>query len=117
MLMLAQPVVAQDAQRGAALIFATEKGNCTICHVIPGLGLPEEAQGDIGPSLAGVGARWSQSDLAAILTDPRPFMPDTIMPAYGIVEGLTDVAAAWRGQPILTEAEVADIAAYLAGLQ
>jgi sulfur-oxidizing protein SoxX len=114
---LATPAAAQDAARGAALIFNSDKGNCTICHAIPGLGLPEDAQGDIGPPLAGVGARWSQADLATIITDPRPFMPDTIMPAYGVTAGLRDVAVAYHGQPILTEAEIADIAAYLAGLQ
>jgi sulfur-oxidizing protein SoxX len=117
MLVLAQTAAAQDAARGAQLMFATEKGNCTICHAIPGLGLPDAAQGDIGPSLAGVGARWSQADLVAIITDPRRFMPDTIMPAFGVTEGLTGVAVAYRGRPILTGDEIADIAAYLAGLQ
>lgn len=108
---------AQDAMRGAALAFDSEKGNCTICHVIPGLGLPDEAQGNIGPSLDGVGARHDRAGLVALIEDPRAFFPDTVMPAFGVTEGLIAVAEPWRGKPILTSDEIEDIAAYLEGLR
>lgn len=106
-----------EAARGAGLIRDSEKGNCTICHAIPGLGIPEEAQGNIGPPLAGVGA-WRDRDwLIAFITDPRPARPDTVMPAFGTTEGLIDVAPAYAGRPILTGDEIGAIASYLETLR
>jgi len=106
-----------DAQRGAAIVFDSERGNCTICHVIAGLSLPEDAQGNIGPPLAGISAWRSAEELAAIITDPRALMPGTVMPAYGTTDGLNDVAPQWRGRPVLTGDDIADVVAYLMELR
>lgn len=106
-----------DPARGAEVIRDSERGNCTICHAIPGLGIPDEAQGDIGPPLAGIGAMRDIDELRAIVTDPRGFFPRTIMPAYGVTEGLVDVAELFRGRPILNPQEIADVAAYLESLR
>lgn len=118
-LALAGGASAQGAQArlGAALIFDSEKGNCTICHAIPGLGIPEDAQGNIGPSLDGVGSRHDRDWLIPFITDPRDTFPDTVMPAFGTTRGLIDVAPEYAGRPILTGDEIAAIAAYLETLQ
>lgn len=110
----APPLQAQEAARGLELMRDSTKGNCSICHVIPGIGLPEDAQGTIGPPLAGVGGRLTRAEIAARITDPRIANPDTIMPAYGVSIGLVDVAAAWRGRPILTGPEIDAISGWLA---
>lgn len=92
------------------------KGNCSICHLIPGIGLPEEAQGNIGPPLAGTGARLSAAEIGARIADARRVQPETLMPPYGTTDGLTDVDPRYPG-PILTADEIADITAYLQGLR
>ena len=43
--------------------------------------------------------------------------PDTVMPPYYRVEGLTRVAAPWRGKPVLSAAEIEDVVAFLTGLR
>jgi sulfur-oxidizing protein SoxX len=113
----ADPAAAQDAERGLELIRASEKGSCSTCHLVPGVGLPDEAQGNIGPSLEGVGARLTPAQLRAQIVDARVTNPETIMPPYGSVEGLVDVDKLYRGRPILTAGEIADIAAYLSSLR
>ena len=113
----ANPAAAQDAERGLELIRASEKGNCSICHLVPGIGLPDEAQGNIGPSLEGVGARLTPAELRARIVDARAMNPETIMPPYGSTEGLVDVDKRYRGRPILTAGEIADIVAYLSSLR
>lgn len=99
---------------GLELMRDSEKGNCSICHQIPGIGLPVAAQGNIGPPLAGVGARLTQTEIRDHITDPRRANPQTVMPAYGTTLGLIDVDARFAGRPILTPAEIDAIAARLA---
>jgi sulfur-oxidizing protein SoxX len=43
--------------------------------------------------------------------------PQTVMPSYYRVEGLTRVASPFRGKPILTAREVEDVVAYLGTLR
>jgi sulfur-oxidizing protein SoxX len=115
--LIALPAMAQDAARGAALMRDSAKGNCSICHLVPGIGVPVEAQGNLGPSLEGVGARISPQEIIERVTDARTVNPETIMPPYGSTTGLVDVDRRYRGRPILGRDEIADVAAYLAGLK
>ena len=108
---------AQDAAHGLELMRASDKGNCSICHLVPGIGLPAEAQGDIGPTLEGVGARLSPAELRAQIVDARALNPATIMPPYGSISGLVDVDRRFRGRPILTAGEIDDVVAYLSSLR
>lgn len=103
--------------RGLELMRASDKGNCSICHVIPGIGLPDEAQGNIGPTLEGVGERLTLAELRARVVDARTVNPSTIMPPYGSIAGLIDVDRRFRGRPILTPGEIDDVAAYLSSLR
>jgi sulfur-oxidizing protein SoxX len=43
--------------------------------------------------------------------------PDTIMPSYYRVDGLNQVAQAFRGKPILTAQQIEDTIAYLETLR
>ena len=104
-------------ERGIELIRDSTKGNCSICHLIPGIGVPEDAQGNIGPSLAGVGLRLSPQELRERIVDARRFNPDTLMPPFGVTSGLVNVDHRYQGKPILTDAEITAVLSYLSGLK
>ncbi len=104
-----------DAGRGKALAFDPERGNCTICHPVPGG--DARGQGTVGPPLAGVGARLSEGQLRLRLVDGTRINPLTIMPPYHRVESLNRVGREWAGKPVLSAAQIEDIVAFLATLR
>jgi sulfur-oxidizing protein SoxX len=90
-------------------------GLCLLCHSGP---FPEERfQGAIGPALDGVGARVPEGELRLRLVDPAKFNPQSIMPAYFRSDGLTRVAASYRGKPLLDAQQVEDVVAFLGTLR
>jgi sulfur-oxidizing protein SoxX len=104
-----------DAARGRAIVASRHVGLCLLCHSGP---FPEERlQGTIAPDLRGAGARLSEGQIRLRIADSSRVNPDTIMPAYYRTEGLTRVAPAYRGKPILTAEQVEDVVAYLTGLR
>lgn len=103
-----------DAARGRAIVADRTLGLCLLCHSGP---VPEERfQGNLAPDLAGAGRRWTPAELRMRMVDPRRFNPETIMPSYRRTEGLERVASAQRGRPILTDAQIEDVVAYLSTL-
>lgn len=103
-----------DPARGRAIVANRTLGLCLLCHGGP---IPEERfQGGLAPDLAGAGRRYTTGQLRARMVDPRRFNPDTIMPAYRRTEGLERVAVAMRGKPLLSDAQIEDVVAYLASL-
>jgi len=103
-----------DAVRGRALVLE-RSSTCILCHSGP---FPETRfQGDLAPSLAGAGSRWSESQLRLRLVDASSLNPATIMPSYYRLDGLVRVGAAWRGKPILSAEQIEDMVAYLASLR
>ncbi len=76
------------AARGAAAI---ELRGCGSCHVIPGI---EGAEGQVGPSLAGLGRRVfiagrlpnSVDSLARWIMDPQYYAPGVAMPDLDVGE-------------------------------
>ena len=104
-----------DPVRGRKLVLDREAGNCLICHQIPDSGEP--SQGDVGPSLAGVAGRLTVGQLRLRIVDQGRLNPKTIMPPYHRIEGLSRVAARYRGKPVFTAQEVEDIVAWLATLK
>jgi sulfur-oxidizing protein SoxX len=104
-----------DAARGRAIVANRHVGLCLLCHSGP---FPEERlQGTIAPDLRGTGVRLSEGQIRLRIADSSRVNPDTIMPAYYRTEGLTRVAPAYRGKPILTAEQVEDVVAYLTGLR
>jgi len=112
--MLAQSSIAADADAGRRVVLGRGDGNCLLCHQVPGADRPA---GSLGPSLAGVGARLSEAEIAARIADAARFNPQTVMPPYGRTQGLHGVAAPYRGKPLLSERDIADAAAFLARLK
>ena len=69
---------AGDAARGRALVLE-RTSTCILCHSGP---FPEEKfQGDLAPSLAGTGSRWSEGPLRLRLVSASRLNPATIMPS------------------------------------
>jgi sulfur-oxidizing protein SoxX len=103
-----------DAAQGRALVL-NRLSTCILCHNGP---FPEEKfQGDLAPSLAGAGTRWSAGQLRLRIVDGSRLNPATIMPSYYRVDGLERVGTSWRGKPILSADQIEDIVAYLASLR
>jgi sulfur-oxidizing protein SoxX len=105
---------AGDAARGRALV-VDRTSTCILCHSGP---FPEQRfQGDVAPSLAGTGKRWSEGEIRLRLVDASRFNAATIMPSYYRLDGLSRVGRAWQGKPILTAEQIEDIVAYLVTLR
>ena len=106
---------AGDAARGRSVVANRSLSLCLLCHSGP---FPEvQFQGDLAPSLAGAGTRWTAAQLRLRLVDSRQLNPQTIMPPYHATHGLTRVAAAWLDQPILSAQQIEDVIAYRSTLR
>jgi len=104
-----------DAVRGRAIVASRSVGLCLLCHSGP---IAEERfQGDLAPTLAGAGSRWSEGQLRLRIVDGSRLNADTIMPPYYRTTGLQRVARNFDGKPILSAAQVEDVVAYLATLK
>jgi len=104
-----------DPARGRAIVANRHVGLCLLCHSGP---FPEERfQGNLAPDLKGAGSRLSEGQLRLKIVDPSLINPATIMPAYHRTEGLTRVAPAFRGKPVLSPEQIEDVVAYLTTLR
>ncbi len=104
-----------DAARGRAIVANRSVGLCLLCHSGP---IAEERfQGDLAPTLAGAGTRWSAGQLRLRIVDGSRLNADTIMPPYYRTTGLQRVARNFEGKTILTAAQVEDVVAYLVTLK
>jgi len=103
-----------DAARGRALVLERST-TCILCHSGP---FPETRfHGDLAPDLAGVGNRWTVSQLRLRLVDAARFNPGTIMPSYYRANGLVRVGRNFADKPILSASQIEDIVAFLATLR
>jgi sulfur-oxidizing protein SoxX len=104
-----------DPGRGRAIVLNRQLGHCLLCHALP---IAEERfQGDLGPDLAGVADRLSAGQIRLRVVDATRLNPRSVMPPYHRTEGLTRVAAEYRGKPVLTAEQIEDVVAYLATLR
>lgn len=103
-----------DPARGREVI-AGRDGNCLLCHAVPGTG--ERFMGNVGPPLAGVGARLTAAQMRLRIVDPTRVNRDAVMPSYYRVRGLTAVAREYAGRTILSAQQIEDAIAYLQTLR
>ena len=104
-----------DPVRGRAIVANRTIGLCLLCHSAP---IPEERfQGNLAPSLAGAGSRATPDQLRLRVGDAARLNPDTIMPPYYRLDGLTRVARNFQGKTILSAEQIEDVVAYLATLK
>ena len=104
------PAVSVD--KGFRTFVSRDQGHCVICHAVPGVA---EA-GNVGPPLAGVGARLSPDEIRARIEDITRFNPDAVMPAFRKIDQ-ERVAPQYANRPLLTAPQLEDIVAYLATLK
>ena len=103
-----------DPERGKQVVVSRDS-NCILCHAVPDAGI--RSMGNLGPPLGGVGTRLTEGQLRLRVVDSARLNPDTIMPSYYRMDGLNQVAAAWRGKTVLTAQQVEDTIAYLLTLR
>lgn len=104
------PVAGQEAFLGRRL------GNCLACHANSDMA-DQPFHGEVGPSLDGVGDRWSEADLRGILVNSKNVFPDTVMPAFFVADGYNRNRSQFEGNTILSAQQVEDVVAYLMTLQ
>jgi sulfur-oxidizing protein SoxX len=104
-----------DASRGEAIVLDRRGGNCLICHRLPFENEP--FQGEIGPTLEGVGARLTEGQIRLRLVDESKINPETLMPPYYRTANLVNVAPEYQGEPALTAQQLEDVVAYLSALK
>ena len=104
-----------DPERGREIVGNRQVGLCLLCHTGP---FPEARfQGNLAPDLAGAGARANAGQLRLRIVDASRLNPNTIMPPYYRIDGLTRVAASYRGKPILSAEQIEDVVAFLVTLK
>jgi len=82
------PSVAQESviEQGRTIALARAKGNCAVCHQIPGL----DFYGDIAPPLVAMKQRFPDKEkLRAQIYDATQFNPNSVMPPFGRHDILT----------------------------
>lgn len=106
-----------DPESGRELFAARKLGNCLACHANADMS-EMNFHGEIGPALDGVGDRWNEAELRAIVVDPKAIFGDaTIMPAFYRDSGYNRVLHDFEGKTILTAQQVEDVVAYLKTLK
>ena len=105
-----------DPARGRVIAADSHGGNCLACHLMP---IPEEPfHGTVGPSLHGVGARYTAAQLRLRIVDEQQVNPMTIMPGfYRDPARANRVADGYWGKTFLTAQQIEDLVAYLATLK
>jgi L-cysteine S-thiosulfotransferase len=104
-----------DPARGREIVVNRQVGLCLLCHSGP---FPEQKfQGTLAPDLAGAGGRATEGALRLRIVDASKLKADTIMPPYYRIDGLTRVAPAFQGKPILTAEQIEDVVAFLLTLR
>lgn len=108
------------ATAGVDVVSNRSQGNCVACHEFTAL--PDvQFQGNVGPSLDGVGSRWTEAELRGILVDAKHMFPETRMPSFYRVDGYIRPGDAYTGRaanpetfgPLLSAQQIEDTIAYL----
>jgi len=114
---IAQPLsrTPGNAARGRAIVASRTQGLCLLCHSAP---VPEERlQGNLAPSLAGVGSRLSAGQIRLRIVEASRVNPNSIMPSYFRAGDPPRTARAWAGKTLLTAEQVEDVVAFLTTLR
>ena len=105
-----------DPANGRKIAIDRRKGNCLACPVISAI--PEQQfHGNIGPSLDGIGAIYSEAELRLRVVNPKVLNPDTMMPSFYRTTGFHRVQKKWEGKTIISAQEVEDVIAFLKTLK
>lgn len=106
-----------DATKGADVFSNRKLGNCLACHANMAMN-NQLFHGDVGPELDGVGDRYSEGQLRAIVIDSKMvFGEETVMPGFYSLKVGVNVREQSVGKTILSAEQVEDLVAYLVTLK
>ena len=106
-----------DPKAGKKWFTGRKLGNCLACHQNPDA-KDEPFHGEVGTVLEGVGSRYSESQLRAILINSKAVFGDqTMMPAFYKTTGYNRVLKNFKDKTILSAQQVEDVIAYLQTLK
>lgn len=114
--------MAGDPAKGAEYAATKSLGNCIACHQVTALS-KYAPHGNIGPSLDGVGSRYSVAQLRGIVINAKHTFDGTVMPSFYKVTGFVRPGDGYTGKaakeitPILDAQQVEDVVAFLASLK
>ena len=114
--------VAGNPAEGAKVMTNRGLGNCVACHEVSALN-NAPFHGNVGPSLDGVGDRWSAAELRSIIVNAKVMYEGTVMPSFYRVSGFTRPGDGYTGKaateiaPLLTAQQVEDVVAFLGTLK
>lgn len=100
---------AGDPVRGREVFVSREGGHCVLCHAAPSVVIA----GNVGPTMAGIGSRYTAPELRLRVADITQVQRESVMPTFHRTEGLERVAPELRGKPALSAQQVEDVVAYL----
>ena len=108
--------VAGDPAKGREWFVGRKLGNCLACHANSQV-TDHLFHGEVGPTLDGVGDRWSEAELRGIVANSKMTFDGTIMPAFYNTAGYNRNREEFEGKTILSAQQVEDIVAYLLTLK
>ena len=105
-----------DPVRGKTVVTDATNATCLICHTMPDV--PEQPdQGNLAPPMEHPGSKYTAAELRLRLVNPKLLNPDTIMPAYYRLDGLTRVQQQYVGKTVYKPQDIEDVIAYLLTLK
>lgn len=112
-----------DPAAGRKAIGSKKIGNCVACHQITEMS-DVPFHGEIGPSLDGVGERYTEAQIRGIVTDAKHTFADTVMPSFYKVDGFIRPGKRYTGKaadetfgPLLEAQQIEDVVSYLVTLK
>ncbi|MEZ5810348.1 MAG: sulfur oxidation c-type cytochrome SoxX [Rhizobiaceae bacterium] len=106
-----------NAEEGASVFKNRKLGNCLACHANSDQE-NELFHGEVGPPLDGVGSRWEEGEIRAIVVNSKQvFGEETVMPGFYSLDVGKNVREDLVGKTILTAEQVEDVVAYLTTLK
>ena len=103
-----------DPMNGREIVIS-RIGNCLACHKISSI--DESFQGNIGPSLDGVGERYKEGELRLRLVNPYYLNPESLMPSFFQNKNLVRVEKKYSGKTILTAQQIENVISWLLTLK
>lgn len=104
---------AGNVEAGKKWFKGRKAGNCLACHANADMA-SEAFHGEIGPPLDGVGERYTEAELRAILVNSKAvFGDETIMPSFYRADYGNRIAKSFKDKTILSAEQVEDVIAYL----
>jgi len=112
-----------DPAAGRKVIGTKKLGNCVACHEISEMS-DVPFHGKIGPSLDGVGSRYTEAQIRGIVANAKHTFEGSMMPSFYKRTGYIRPGKAFTGKapdgelpPLLSAQQIEDVVAYLVTLK